>query len=59
MQTTSLVMLLLIKVLLAKDGGVLVKNKSCSVVLEMPGAVTMTEMLEYTAMVDNITYNYR
>ena len=44
-------MLLLVKVLLEKDGGVQVKNKNCSVVLKMPGAVTMTEMLEYTAMV--------
>ena len=53
MQITSLVMLLLIvKVSLKKDGCVVAMNKSCSVVLKKAGlTVAITEMLESSVMV--------
>ena len=52
MQDCGLVMLLLVKLSYAKDGSVLVMNRSYSVVIKLKGlTVSIAMMLEYTVMV--------
>ena len=45
-------LLILVKQLLRKDGGAVVMNENYSVVLEETRIVVMTEMLEYSVMVN-------
>ena len=52
LRQTSLVMLILAKPLLRKDGGARVMNESYSDVVKKTGVVIMTEMLEYSVMVN-------